>query len=71
MATPMVAGTAALLLQKDSTLAPDQIKARLMLTASKTFPAYSIAADPVTGDTYTSQYDIFTIGAGYWMSGRH
>jgi serine protease AprX len=65
MATPMVSGAAALLLQKQPSLTPDQLKARLMKTASKTFPATSTAVDPDTGVTYTSQYDIFTIGAGY------
>ncbi len=33
MATPVVAGAVALMLQKDSTLTPDQVKARLMKTA--------------------------------------
>ncbi len=65
MATPVVSGAAALLLQKNSSLTPDQVKARLMKTAYKTFPAYSTAIDPVTGVSYTSQYDIFTVGAGY------
>ena len=65
MATPMVAGAVALLLQQSSTLTPDQIKARLMKTASKSFPPSSIATDPLTGATYTSQYDLFTVGAGY------
>jgi serine protease AprX len=41
------------------------VKARLMKTATKTFPAFSVATDPVTGISYTSQYDMFTIGAGY------
>jgi len=36
-----------------------------MKTAYKAFPASSLAVDPVTGASYTSQYDIFTIGAGY------
>src|SRR5215471_6886925 len=35
MATPVVSGTAALMLQEQSTLTPDQLKARLMKTASK------------------------------------
>lgn len=65
MAAPMVSGAAALLLQKNPLLTPDQVKARLMKTASKSFPMTSIATDPGTGVTYTSQYDIFTIGAGY------
>jgi serine protease AprX len=65
MATPVVSGAVALMLQKDPTLTPDQVKARLMKTASKSFPLYSTTTDPVTNTSYTSQYDIFTIGAGY------
>lgn len=65
MATPAVAGGVALMLQKDPTLMPDQVKARLMKTAYKTFPASSVATDPTTGQTYTSYYDLFTVGAGY------
>jgi serine protease AprX len=65
MATPVVSGTVALLLQKDPALTPDNVKARLMKTAGKTFPVSSTATDPTTGQTYLSYYDIFTIGAGY------
>src|ERR1700733_2029437 len=65
MATPVVSGTVALMLQKDSTLTPDTVKARLMKTAGKTFPTSSTATDPTTGQTYTSFYAAFTIGAGY------
>jgi serine protease AprX len=65
MATPVVSGTAALMLQKDPTLSPDTIKARIMKTAGKTFPVSSVATDPTTGDTYVSYYDTFTVGAGY------
>jgi serine protease AprX len=65
MATPVVSGTVALMLQKDPWLAPDTVKARLMKTASKTFPVSSVAIEPTTGQSYTSFYDIFTIGAGY------
>jgi len=65
MATPVVSGVIADLLQAHPLLTPDQIKARLMKTAYKTFPTTSTAVDPVTGQTFTSQYDIFTIGAGY------
>jgi len=36
-----------------------------MKTASKGLPSFSVAIDPVTGIGYTSQYDIFTVGAGY------
>jgi serine protease AprX len=65
MATPVVSGAVALMLQAQPKLTPDQVKARLMRTAYKTFPATSTATDLVTGQTYTSQYDVFTVGAGY------
>ena len=65
MATPVVSGAVALMLQKNPGLSPDTVKARLMKTASKSFPPYSTATDPSTGATYVSTYDIFTVGAGY------
>jgi serine protease AprX len=65
MATPVVSGAVALLFQKNAALKPDQVKARLMKSAYKTFPRYSTATDPTSGKNYTSQYDIFTVGAGY------
>ena len=65
MATPAAAGAVALLLQQHPSMTPDQVKARLMKTAYKTFPTSSTATDPTTGQTYTSYYDIFTVGTGY------
>jgi serine protease AprX len=65
MATGVVSGAVADLLQAHPTLTPDQVKARLMKTASKSFPTSSSVYDPASGITYTSQYDIFTVGAGY------
>ncbi len=65
MATPVVSGAAILLLQAHPKMTPDQVKARLMLTAYKGFPATSVATDAVTGMSYTSEYDVFTVGAGY------
>ena len=65
MATGIVSGVVADLLQKSPMLTPDQVKARLMKTAYKTFPTSSSTTDPTTGITYTDQYDVFTIGAGY------
>jgi serine protease AprX len=64
MATPIVAGAAALMIQKDPTLTPDTIKARMMKTAWKGYPANSWGYD-TWGQSYFSQYDMFTIGAGY------
>ena len=65
MAAPVVSAAAADLLQANSNLTPDQIKALLMQTASKSFPVSSSATDASTGQTYTDYYDIFTVGAGY------
>lgn len=65
MATGVVSGVVADLLQKSPNLNPDQVKARLMKTAWKSLPAYSSTTDPTTGITYTDQYDVFTVGAGY------
>src|SRR5215831_11158756 len=65
MAAPMVSGAVAAMLTKDWSLTPETIKARLMKTATKTFPQYSTAIDPATRISYTSQYDMFTVGAGY------
>jgi hypothetical protein len=36
-----------------------------MKTSTKDFPSFSSGTDPITGRVYTSQYDIFTVGAGY------
>lgn len=65
MAAAVVSGAAALLLDANDELSPDTIKARLMKSASKDFPASSVAVDPQTGAAYTTYYDLFTVGAGY------
>jgi len=64
MATPVVSGAAALLIQKSPALSPDQVKARLMKTAYKAFPQYSSAVDSVYHGFYSNISDIFTVGAG-------
>src|SRR3984893_15915065 len=56
MATGVVSGVVADLLQKWSYLTPDQVKARLMKTAYKSFPTSSSTTDPTTGITYTAQF---------------
>jgi serine protease AprX len=65
VAAPMVSGAAALLLQKQPALTPDQVKARLMKTAVKSFPTTATITDGATGKVYTSYHDVFTVGAGY------
>jgi serine protease AprX len=64
MSTPMVTGAAALMLQQQPGLTPDQVKARLMKTAWKGFTPYGSSVD-AKGNKYATQYDIFTYGAGY------
>ena len=64
MATPVVAAAAALMLQKEPTLTPDTVKARMMKTAWKGYPQTTWGYD-IWGVGYLSQYDVFTIGAGY------
>jgi serine protease AprX len=63
MATPVVAATAALMIQNDISITPDTIKARMMKTAWKGFPTTSVTV--VNGIIYTLQDDVFTVGAGY------
>lgn len=65
MATPAVAGAVALLLQQNSALTPDQVKARLMKTAYKLFPTSTVARVPHLSQNYTEFYDLFSVGAGY------
>src|SRR5882672_5645102 len=58
MATGVVSGAVADLLQKSPYLTPDQVKARLMKTAWKSMQAFSSVTDPTTGITYTDQSDV-------------
>ncbi|HZU22862.1 MAG TPA: S8 family peptidase [Terriglobales bacterium] len=64
MATPVVSGAAALLLQQNPSLTPDQLKARLMKTAWKGFVRTS-KSQARSGQNFSNEYDVFTYGAGY------
>ncbi len=64
MATPIVSGTVALMLQQNSSLTPDQVKARLMKTAWKGVGQFTYSHDS-WGNLYNNEYDLFTYGAGY------
>ena len=64
MATPVVSGAVALMLQQNSALTPDQVKARLMKTAWKGIGQYTYSHDSY-GNMYNNEYDLFTYGAGY------
>ncbi len=64
MASAVVSGAAALLIQDKPSLTPDQVKALLMRDADKTaFPASSTVTDS-TG-SYSAYNDLLTVGAGY------
>src|SRR5258708_14582977 len=65
MATPAVSGAVALLLQENSALTTGQVKARLMKTASKTFPTSSVSYVPHLWANFTEFYDLFSVGSGY------
>ena len=64
MATGVASGAVALLLNANSSLTPDQVKALLMLDANKTVlpQTSSVVAG---GVTYIDNDDVFTVGAGY------
>ncbi|MGC2560063.1 MAG: S8 family serine peptidase, partial [Terriglobales bacterium] len=64
MSTPLVAGAAALMLQQNPSLTPDQVKARLMKTAWKGVGQFTYSHDSY-GNLYNNEYDLFTYGAGY------
>jgi serine protease AprX len=69
MATAVTSGAVAGLLQAAPQLTPDKVKALIMVNGNRQyFPATSSVTD--TGITYTANYDIFTIGAGYLDIGK-
>ena len=55
MAAPMVSASAALMLQQDPTLTPDQVKARLLSTAYRDLIPYSFTYDQATGQAFFLQ----------------
>src|SRR5207253_668385 len=69
MAAGVVSGAVAALLDAgdNDDFTPDQVKARLMKTASKNFPRTTTIVDSTLSpvETFTIHYDIFTVGAGY------
>ena len=64
MAAPLVSGAVALMLERMPSLTPDQVKARLMKTATKSYPANS-SATASNGALVNIQNDVFTVGAGF------
>ena len=64
MATPVVSGAVALILQQNNALTPDQVKARLMKTTYKAWPTSTSAYVPHLLQTFTDFYDLLSVGAG-------
>jgi serine protease AprX len=64
MATPAVVGAVALMLQEQSSLTPDQVKARLMRDAYKMGLTSTTAWVPHLSQNFTSFYDLFSVGSG-------
>jgi serine protease AprX len=64
MATPVVSGSVALLLNQHSALTPDEVKARLMKTAYKSWPTTTVATVPNLNESFTEYYDMFSVGSG-------
>jgi serine protease AprX len=65
MATPQVSATAALMIDQTPSLTPDQVKARIMFTSFKGLVQSSMATDLTTGQSFSEQADLLTVGAGY------
>jgi serine protease AprX len=64
MATPVVSGSVALLLQQNGNMTPDQVKARLMQTTYSSFPTSTVVTVPALDESFTEYYDIFSVGSG-------
>jgi serine protease AprX len=64
MATPAVVGAAALMLQENPALTPDQVKARLMQTTYKMDLTSTSAYVPHLLQTFIDTYDLFSVGSG-------
>ncbi len=64
MATPVVSGAIALLLQQNSNLTPDQVKALLMQSTYGSFPTSTVVSVPALSETFTEYYDLFSVGSG-------
>jgi serine protease AprX len=64
MATPVVSGAVALLLQQNGNLTPDQVKALLMQSTYGAFPTVTVVSVPALSETFTEYYDLFSVGAG-------
>jgi serine protease AprX len=64
MATPVVSGSVALLLQQNPNMTPDQVKARLMQTTYQSFPTSTVVYVPQLNESFTEYYDVFSVGTG-------
>jgi serine protease AprX len=64
MATPVISGAVALLLQQNRNLTPDQVKARLMQSAYGNFPTSTFISIPSLDESFTEYYDPLSVGSG-------
>jgi serine protease AprX len=64
MATPVVSGAVALLVQQNGNLTPDQVKALLMQSTNSSFPTSTVVSVPSLDETFTEYYDAFSVGSG-------
>src|SRR5260370_31433630 len=61
MATPVVSGAAALLIQQNPSLTPDQVKARLMKPAAKALNLYTVGTDSINHQSIKYHDASFTV----------
>ncbi len=67
----LCSGAAALMIQRQPQITPDQVKARLMKTAIKAFPSSSTYTDPATGQTIKAHTTCSPWAQAIWTSGQH
>ena len=70
MATPVVSGAAAFLIDKNPSITPDQVKAKLMLTARRTFPSTMTITIPPPAQSTQSMPTFLPWAPGWSIFGQ-